>query len=61
MNLMQVIMQQLGNNPMMRNAIQMAQNNDIKGLREMANNIGREKGVNVQNMYNQYSQKLNKR
>lgn len=49
---------QIQNNPMAKNAIEMYQRGDLKGLNEMANNIAREKGVNLneitQNIKNQF-------
>ena len=49
---------QIKNNPMAKNAIEMYQRGDLKGLNEMANNIAREKGVNLneitQNIKNQF-------
>lgn len=55
-NPMQVIINRLqknvGNNPMMGNVIQMAQSNDINGLEQFARNIGKEKGINVDEYYN---------
>lgn len=37
---------QLMQNPMARNAIQMAQNGDTKGIEQMARNLCKEKGLN---------------
>lgn len=49
---------QIQNNPMAKNAIEMYQRGDLKGLNEMANNIAREKGVDLneitQNIKNQF-------
>lgn len=51
------ITQRVGNNnPMMNNVIDMAQNNDVKGLEEFARNIGKEKGINVDEYYKQAMQ-----
>lgn len=38
---------QLTSNPMMKNALQMYQNGDMKGLQEMANNLAKERGTTV--------------
>lgn len=51
------IKQRMGNNnPMMNNIIQMAQNNDVNGLKQFAENIAKEKGVDVNSYYNQAMQ-----
>lgn len=51
------IKQRMGNNnPMMNNVIQMAQNNDVNGLKQFAENVAKEKGVDVNSYYNQAMQ-----
>ena len=49
---------QIQNNPMAKNAIEMYQRGDLKGLNEMASNIASEKGVDLneitQNIKNQF-------
>ena len=51
------IKQRIGNNnPMMNNVIQMAQNNDVNGLKQFAENVAKEKGVDVNSYYNQAMQ-----
>ena len=57
-NPMQVVVNNLqkkfGNsNPMISNVIGMAQNNDVKGLEQFARNLAKEKGINVDEYYNQ--------
>lgn len=57
-NPMQMIVNKLtqnfgNNNPMMNNVIGMAQKNDVKGLEEFARNLGKEKGVDVDECYKQ--------
>lgn len=55
----QVFMQQIMNNnqvnqnPMARNALEMFQNGDSKGLEELARNLCTEKGVNPEDVFNQ--------
>ena len=44
------------NNPMMNNIIGMAQNNDVNGLEQFARNLAKEKGVNIDDYYNQAMQ-----
>lgn len=49
--------QRMGNsNPMMNNVINMAQNNDVGGLEQFARNLAKEKGVNIDEYYNQACQ-----
>lgn len=43
---------QLMKNPMIQNAITMAQNGDSKGLENLARSIGTQKGLNVDDIYN---------
>jgi hypothetical protein len=55
----QVFMQQIMNNnqvnqnPMARNALEMFQNGDSKGLEELARNLCTEKGVKPEDVFNQ--------
>lgn len=42
------------NNPVVKNAIGMAQRGDNKGLEELVRNAGREKGVDVDQIINQF-------
>lgn len=49
--------QRMGNNnPMVNNIIGMAQNNDVNGLEQFARNLAKEKGVNIDDYYNQAMQ-----
>ena len=57
-NPMQMIINRLqqqigGNNPLANNVIGMAQRNDVNGLEQFARNIAKEKGVDVEQYYNQ--------
>lgn len=45
-------------NPMIQNAIQMAQRNDIQGLQSLAQNLSKEKGVNLSNVQDQVLKRL---
>lgn len=45
---------QIRNNPMAQNAIKMYQNGDISGLNAMANNIAKEKNIDL----NQFTQQI---
>ena len=51
------IRQRVGNkNPMMNNVISMAEKNDVGGLEQFARNLAKEKGVNIDDYYNQACQ-----
>ena len=56
-NPMQILINQiknnLGVNPMTQNIINLAQKNDVSGLEQIARNLGKEKGVDVDKLYNQ--------
>lgn len=63
-NPQQMIQQLMGNsqimqNPMAKNAIQMAQKNDVKGIEQMARNICKEKGLNPDDVLNQIKSRFN--
>ena len=52
------LQQMMGNNsvmsnPMARNAIQMAQKGDSKGIEQMARNLCKEKGIDADDVFNQ--------
>ncbi len=49
---------QIANNPMARNAIQMMQNKDEKGLEQMARNLCKERGVDVDKLVQQFRNQL---
>lgn len=57
-NPQQFLQQMMGNNsvmsnPMARNAMQMAQKGDSKGIEQMARNLCQEKGLNADDVFNQ--------
>ena len=57
-NPQQFLQQMMGNrsvmnNPMARNAIQMAQKGDSKGIEQMARNLCKEKGIDADDVFNQ--------
>ena len=57
-NPQQFLRQMMGNNsvmsnPMARNAMQMAQKGDSKGIEQMARNLCQEKGLNADDVFNQ--------
>ena len=45
--LMSLLNQQAGNNPVMRNALDMVQRGDMKGVEQLARNMANEKGIDV--------------
>ena len=49
---------QIKNNPIAQNAIRMYQNGDTSGLNEMANNIAREKNIDINQLTNDLKAKL---
>lgn len=44
---MNLLNQQAGNNPVMRNALEMIQRGDVKGVETLARNMAQEKGIDV--------------
>lgn len=42
---MSMLQQQSANNPMLNNVLQLARNNDQKGIEEIARNVAKEKGL----------------
>ena len=63
-NPQQILQQMMGNNqimsnPLIKNAMQMAQNGDMQGVEKMARNLCNEKGINADDMMNQIKRKFN--
>lgn len=50
---------EVSQNPIAQNAMRMAQNNDISGLKSMAQNLYRERGLDINQAYNQISSIMN--
>ena len=50
--LMGMLRQQSGNNPVMQNALDMAEKGDSKGIENLARNLCKEQGVNPDEMFN---------
>ena len=46
---------QYANNPIFKNAIDMAQRGDNKGLEELARNVGKERGIDVDQLMKQFT------
>ena len=51
--LMNVMRQSAGNNPVLQNALNMAERNDMKGIENLARNLCKEKGVDPAQAFNQ--------
>ena len=51
--------QQMMNNPMIKNTVNMAQRGDMKGIEQMARNLCKEKGLNADEIFNQFKSKMN--
>lgn len=51
--LMGMLRQQSGNNPVMQNALNMAEKGDIDGLKNLAHNLGKENGIDVDSKFNE--------
>lgn len=51
--------QQMMNNPMIKNTVNMAQKGDMKGIEKMARNLCKEKGLNADEIFNQFKSKIN--
>lgn len=63
-NPQQFLQQMMGNNqimsnPMMKNALEMAQKGDMQGIEQMARNLCKEKGLNADDVMNQIKSKFN--
>ena len=51
--------QQAGNNPVLNNAINLAQKGDVNALKNLAYNIGRENGIDVDQQLEQLKGQFN--
>lgn len=51
--LMNAMRQNAGNNPVLQNALNMAERNDMKGIENLARNLCKEKGVDPAQAFNQ--------
>ena len=49
---------QMMQNPMIKNAVQMAKNGDKKGIEQLARNLCKENGINADDMFNQMKNKF---
>ena len=51
--IMSMMRQQAGDNPVLNNAINMAEKGDIDGLKNLAHNLGKENGNDVDSKFNE--------
>lgn len=51
--ILNVMRQQAGDNPVLGNAINMAEKGDVDGLKNLAHNLGKENGIDVDEKFNQ--------
>ena len=56
--LMNMLTQQSGNNPMMKNVLDMVQKNDAAGVEQLARNLAKEKGINADDAISQIRQQF---
>lgn len=50
---------QLMSNPMIKNAVDMVQRGDSKGIEQLARNIAETKGINADEIFNQVKSRIN--
>ena len=51
--IMNAMRNQAGRNPVLNNAINMAEKGDIDGLKNLAHNLGKENGIDVDSKFNE--------
>lgn len=51
--IMNMMKQNAGNNPVLNNALNMAEKGDMKGIEQLARNLCNEKGINPDDAFNQ--------
>lgn len=57
--IMNILQQQSNNNPILNNAMNLAQNGNVSGLQMIARNIARQKGLNFDQEFNNFKQYFN--
>lgn len=55
---MSMLQQQSANNPMLNNVLQLARNNDQKGIEEIARNVAKEKGLDFDKEFSNFKHML---
>ena len=56
--IMSIMRRQAGSNPVLNNAINMAEKGDVDGLKNLAHNLGKENGVDVDSKFNEIKNKF---
>ena len=56
--IMNMMRQQAGNNPVLKNAIDMAEKGDVDGLKNLAHNLGKENGIDVDEKFSEIKNKF---
>ena len=51
--IMNMMRQQAGNHPVLKNAIDMAEKGDVDGLKNLAHNLGKENGIDVDEKFSE--------
>lgn len=51
--IMNMMRHQAGNNPVLKNAIDMAEKGDVDGLKNLAYNLGKENGIDVDEKFSE--------
>ena len=51
--IMSMMRQQAGDNPVLNNAINMAEKGDVDGLKNLAHNLGKENGIDVDEKFSE--------
>ena len=50
---MNMLKQNMGNNPILQNVMNMTNNNDTKGIENIARNLAKSRGINIDELYKQ--------
>lgn len=56
--MLQMLQQKMGNTPMGQNLMQLAQNNDVNGIEQVARNLCAARGLNFDQEFSQFKQRL---
>lgn len=57
--IMNILQQQAGNNPILNNAMNLAQNSNVNGLEMIARNIAQQKGLDFDKQFANFKQYFN--
>ena len=50
---MNMLQQKMGGNPILQNVFNLANSGNMKGIEDIARNLAKSKGINIDEMYNQ--------